>query len=168
MAFDALVSRHQERVFALAYHMLDNAEDAADVQQEAFLLAWRKLRGFRGQASFGTWLHRITINSCIGRRRKKLSMSSREEPIEDESNHSEPAAAGCQDRLVDAIAIRQLLAGIPEQQRSLLLLREVDGMSVDEIARIRGSSYQAVVQQLWRVRKLFRERLRGYLTEDEQ
>lgn len=169
-AFDELVSRHQQRVFALAYHILRDAEDAADVQQETFLIAWKKLDSFRGQALFGTWLHRITVNLCISYRRKKSSLAASDQPIDDEPyyNNSGSSTTTCQNRLIDSIAVRQLLAEIPHRQRCLLLLREVDELSIDEIADLIGSSYSAVTQQLWRVRKLFRERLRQYLMEDEK
>lgn len=167
MAFDELVSRHQERVFALAYHMLGNAEDAADVQQEAFLLSWKNIRNFRGNASFGTWVHKITVNSCIGHKRKQSSLACNEELVEDKPGYRGSTTAVCQDRLINAIAVRQLLADIPDRQRIVLLLREVEGMSIDEIAQATDSSYAAIVQQLWRVRKLFRERLRQHLMEGE-
>ena len=70
-AFDTLVGLHQDRVFALAYRMLGSAEDAADIQQEAFVKAWRSLGKFRGDASFGTWVHRIAVNLCLARKRRK-------------------------------------------------------------------------------------------------
>ncbi|MEN6355844.1 MAG: sigma-70 family RNA polymerase sigma factor [Armatimonadota bacterium] len=165
-AFDELVSRHQDRVFTLAYHILGDAEDAADVQQDAFLLAWKNLRSFRGQASFGTWLHKITVNCCMSVKRKKTAYVYHEELDEDEPICSGQTATVCQDTLINAITVRQLLADLPERARIALLLREVDGMSIDEIADVMGASYRAVVQQLWRARKLFRERFRQYFTED--
>ncbi len=167
-AFDELVSRHQERVFALAYHMLGDFEDAADVQQEAFLLAWKSVQSFRGQASFGTWLYKIALNSCTACHRRKGSVARREDTVQEDSSCRGSNTAVCQDRLIDAIAVRQLLNDIPDRHRSVLLLREVDGMSIDEIAQVTGSSRGAVVQQLWRVRKSFRERLRKLFAGDEK
>ena len=75
-AFDQLILQHQERVFALAYHILGNAEDAADVQQETFVRAWTKLGDFRGHAAFATWLHRIAVNICIRRKRRSRPLLS--------------------------------------------------------------------------------------------
>src|SRR5450759_5384388 len=69
-AFDGLINLHQDRVFALAYRMLGNSEDAADVQQETFIQAWRSLHRFRGDAALSTWLHRIAVNICLSRRRR--------------------------------------------------------------------------------------------------
>mgnify|MGYP003768735877 CR=1 FL=1 len=72
-AFEALVPLHQDRVHALAYRMLGNAEDVADVQQETFVNAWRNLRKFRRESQFSTWLHRITVNLCLSRIRRSLA-----------------------------------------------------------------------------------------------
>jgi RNA polymerase sigma-70 factor (ECF subfamily) len=164
-AFDQLLSRHQERVFALAYHILGNAEDAADVQQETFVRAWTKLRDFRGQAAFATWLHRITVNVCISRKRQSRLLSSLEQ---DETLACDADPTDCHERLVNAVVVRELLAGIPISHRTLLVLREVEGMSIKEIADVTGSSVEAVRKQLWRVRKSFGERLRRHLLEDER
>jgi len=76
-AFDALVARHYEQVFALAFHLLGNADDAADATQEAFLKAFERLSQFRGDAAFSTWLYRITVNVCHDwhRRRQPVPFS---------------------------------------------------------------------------------------------
>jgi len=163
-AFDQLVSRHQERVFTLAYHIFGNAEDAADVQQETFLRAWTKLRDFRGQAAFATWLHKITVNVSISRKRKFRRFFSLGQ---DETPACDADPTDCQERLVNAVVVRELLADIPVSHRTLLVLREVEGMSIKEIADVTGSSVDAVRKKLWRVRKLFGERLRRRLLEDE-
>lgn len=164
-AFDHLILRHQRRVFAVAYHILGNAEDAADVQQEAFVRAWSKLRGFRGDASFTTWLHRIAVNICINKKRRSRPASSVEQDgtlaaLADHSNRP--------DRLLNSVLVRQLLAEIPAKQRTVLVLREVEGMSIGEISQITGASVEAVRKQLWRVRKQFGELLRQNLVEDER
>lgn len=164
-AFDLLIQRHQERVFALAYHMLGNAEDAADAQQEAFVRAWTKLRGFRGHASFATWLHKIAVNICLARKRRSRPVYSLEQ---DEALAVQADSVDCQERLVNALVVRELLDGIPAKHRTLLVLREVEGMSIEEIAEVTGSSVGAVRKQLWRVRKLFGERLRQQLMEGER
>ncbi len=164
-AFDHLILRHQERVFAVAYHILGNADDAADVQQEAFVRAWSKLRGFRGDASFATWLHRIAVNMCIARKQRRRPTSSLEQ---DDTLATLADPPDRQDRLVDAVVVRQLLAEIPAKQRTVLVLREVEGMSLDEISAITGASLEAVRKQLWRVRKQFGELLRQHLTEDQR
>lgn len=166
-AFDELVSRHQGRVFALAYHVLGNAEDAADVQQDAFLNAWTNLPRFRGEAAFATWLHRITVNACLSRKRRK-DWGVEREPVSENSDYTRGASPVlCQERAVNAVIVRDLLSAIPANHRIVLVLREVEGMSMEEIAGVTGSSVGAVKKRLYRVRKLFGERLRRQLMEDE-
>lgn len=164
-AFDLLIQRHQERVFALAYHMLGNAEDAKDVQQEAFVRAWTKIRGFRELSSFTTWLHKIAVNICLAKRRGSRPVYSLEQ---DEALAVQSDSTDCQERLVNALVVRELLDELPAGHRTLLVLREVDGMSIEEIAEVTGSSVGAVRKQLWRVRKLFGERLRQQMVEVER
>lgn len=161
-AFDQLISRHQERVFATAYHMLSNTDDAADVQQEVFVRAWTHLRGFRGESSFATWLTRIAVNACIGRRRRPRCLS-----LEDEARALERGPDQT-DQMVDGVVVRQVLAGIPAKHRALLVLREVEGLSIGEVAEVMESSEEAVRKQLWRIRKLFAKLLREHLLEEDQ
>ena len=167
-AFDELVARHQERVYVLAYHALGSAEDAADVQQETFVRVWTKLHKFRGQSAFTTWLHRIVVNACISRKRRKEWSHRQDSSIDDEKTMLESSPSDCQESMVNALVVRDLLASIPAKHRMLLVLREVEGMSIAEIAEATESSMEAVRRQLWRVRKLFRERLRERLEEDGQ
>ncbi len=164
VAFDRLIAQHQERVFALAYHILGNADDAADAAQETFVRAWTNLGGFRGQAAFATWLHRIAVNVCTGGKRRPRPEVS----LDQDRTAAIADPADCQERVVNAVVVREVLAGIPVRHRALLVLREVDGMSIAEIAEVTGSSVEAVRKQLWRVRKLFGERLRQHLTENER
>ena len=167
-AFEELISCHQDRVFSLAYHILGDADDAADVQQDTFVRAWKNIRSFHGRSSFGTWLHAITVNSCLGYKRKAKMHASLEEPMENNASAGNRATTACQDKLITSIAVRQLLADIPEKLRVMLILREVEEMSIDEIAQVTNSSYRAVTQQLWRARKLFRSRFLQNFTEVEK
>lgn len=163
-AFDQLIARHQERVFALAYHMLGNAEDAADVQQDTFVRAWTSLRSFRGNSAFSTWLHRIAVNVCLSRKRRFRPCSSLEQ---DNIPADAAVTRDCQESLVNSVVVRDLLASIRPKHRVLLVLREIEEMSIEEIAEVTGSSVEAVRKQLWRVRKQFAERLRRRLMEGE-
>ncbi len=164
-AFEQLVLRHQEKVFALAYHILGNAEDAADIQQDTFVRAWTKLGSFRGQASFATWLHKIAVNACISRKRRLRPLVSLEH---DQIPAQAEDRSDCQGSLVDSMVVRDLLESIPADHRALLVLREVEGMSIGEIANVTGSSIEAVRKQLWRVRKQFVKLLRQHLSGNEQ
>ena len=110
-AFDELVSIHQARVYALARRILASDDDAADVQQETFVRAWRSLKGFRGDAGFATWLHRITVNLCLSRKRKHEAVLD-ESYFTDSLLHSaEPSAATALERAELVADVRKVLAG---------------------------------------------------------
>ena len=161
-AFDGLVATHQERVFNLAYRILGNREDAADVQQETFLNAWRSLPRFRGQAAFSTWLHRITVNLCLSRKRRR---DFKEVSYSDES--SQPAAAARIERAETVTIVRKALMGLPSHYRAFIVLREIEERSFEEIAQIVGCSVQSARVRASKARGILRERLIALLPEEE-
>jgi len=166
-AFDELVSRHQQRVYALAYRILGAAEDASDIQQETFIRAWRNLKKFKGEAAFYTWLHRITVNLCLSRKRKRSS-SVELLPLDESMWRSgQPSVATCVESVETAVMVRAALSAIPAHYRTLLVLREIEGRPFEEIAQIVGGSVESVRTRLSRARKLLRERMRPYLEEEE-
>lgn len=165
-AFDGLINLHQDRVFALAYRMLGNSEDAADVQQETFIQAWRNLHRFRGDAALSTWLHRIAVNICLSRRR-------RPEPIQLEPEVEDRLSAGDQSNGVSclvsaetALMVRKVIAGLPAHYRALVVLREIEERSFEEVARIIGCTPASARTRASKARKLLRERLQPYLSEE--
>lgn len=161
VAFEQLISQHQDRVYALAYRILGNPEDAADIRQETFIRAWRCIRGFRQDASFSTWLHRITVNLCISLKRRRDYVVH--EPLEEES---QPAASvACRERTEEIIALRRVLAAMPDHHRVLIVLRDMEGRSYEEIAGILGCSVESVRSRLCRARGILREKMRPYLEE---
>lgn len=164
-AFDALVSAHQDRVYALAYRMLGDSEDAADIQQETFLKAWRNLRAFRGESQFSTWLHRITVNLCLSRKRRKgLNV----EPLEDHTflQSPEPGPVACLERTETAATVRRVIDAMPGHYRVLIVLREMEDRSYEEIAGILDCSVESVRTRLHKARKLLREKIRPYIEEE--
>lgn len=165
-AFDQLVARHQSRAYALAYRIMWNGDDAADVQQETFVRAWRSLRKFRCEAEFATWLHRITVNLCLSMKRK--SENSRTEPlVEDRLRYSsQPAGAVCMEATETALALRKAIGAMPNHYRAMLVLREIEGRCFEEIGRILGCSAQSARVRACKARKLLRDRMRPYLEEE--
>ena len=162
-AFDELIARHQDRVFALAFRILGNAEDAADVQQETFVKVWVSIGKFRGHAAFSTWTHRITVNLCLSRKRKK-DWSEKPEQLDEERHYAlAQRSTSCIERLETSIVVREALAAIPTRQRTLIVLRDLEGRSFEEIAEIVGGSTDSVRTRLSRARKLLREKMRPYL-----
>ena len=167
-AFDELVSLHQERVYALAYRLLGSADDAADAQQDTFVQAWRNLRRFRCEAAFSTWLHRITVNLCVSRKRRKnvpVLMEGIENSLSWSSN---PNAALSVEISETAAAVRRVLDAMPPHYRALLVLRDMEERPFEEIARILGCSVDSARSRLCRARRLLREKMRPYLGGDDE
>lgn len=164
-AFDRLVGMHQERVHALAYRILGDCDDAADVQQETFLRAWRGLKKFRLDAEFGTWLHRITVNLCISRKRRRDRTVQLDEAVE-RRLISGGSMNTCLERSEIADALRNVLGMMPGHYRALIVLRDVEERSFEEISEILGCSVESARVRLCKARKVLRERMRPYLAEE--
>lgn len=131
--FAVLVARYERMVFALATRMTGSRDEAQDVMQSSFLAAYRQLGDFRGDASFKTWLYGIALNEC----RMLYRKSGRTTPLD---GVPEPAAPSTGAHALDRIALRKLVARLPEKQRAAVLLRVCDDLSFREIGDIVGSS----------------------------
>jgi len=173
-AFEALLIRHQAAAFALAYQIVRQREDAQDITQEAFVRVFRGLRDFKGQAAFKTWLHRIVVNLALDalRRRSRQPAASYDDAREPGDEAREEVGThpeGDPDRSLEAReareAIRVALEELPAPQRAVLLLREVEGLSYQEIAEVIGCALGTVMSRLHYARRRLRERLRPFLKE---
>lgn len=164
-AFDGLVAAHQDRVYRLAYRMLGNSEDAADVQQESFVKAWQSLRKFRQNAAFSTWLHRITVNLCISRKRVR---SVEEYQLDENMHAASPSMVSQIERTETALQVRKVLAAMPAHHRAPIVLRDLEERSFEEVAEIFGCSIESARTRVCKARKLFRERMLPYLAEEMQ
>jgi len=160
-AFELLVRRYSDRVFALALRMLDDRGEAEDVTQEAFIKAWKAMNTLTEPAAVRTWIFRIAHHECLAvlRKRKSRSTSAVAEVPEghaisvggaQEDADTQPERATESHHAADAL--RAALAQLPDNQRAVWLLAEVDGLSYAEIARVVGSSEQAVRGRLSRCR----------------
>ncbi len=171
-AFGALVRRHQDRVFNLAYQIVRNREDALDVAQEAFVKAFSSLSSFKGEASFTTWMHRIAVNLAIDtlrrRRRGDASVYDDRVAVAEEGESRVPAPDNPEAALESQQVRRLLTRGIealPPTHRAVLILREVDGLSYDEIARAVGCSLGTVMSRLFYARRKLQKILRPHLND---
>jgi len=167
-AFDKLVDMHQARVYALARRILCNDDDAADVQQETFIRAWRSIKGFRHNSEFATWLHRITVNLCISRKRRKIPVAvtfDEDIGIWEGEAPAELSPVQCMERTATAATLRQVMAAMPAHYRVLLVLREIEGRPFKEIAAILGCSEISAKTRASRARTMLRERMQPYLDE---
>jgi RNA polymerase sigma-70 factor (ECF subfamily) len=134
-AFGRLVARHRDRLYAVALRTLGPAEreEAADALQDALLSAYRGAAGFRGDAKVSTWLHRVVVNACLDRLRRRAARPTVPMP--------EQEPAGTTDALGDretALDVAAALAALPPDQRVALVLVDLQGLPVDEAARVLG------------------------------
>jgi len=135
-AFGELVHRHRDRMWAVALRTLRDPEEAADALQEAFISAFRAAGSFRAESQVTTWLHRIVVNACLDRMRRRAARPTVPLP---EAGPGEPATTG--DAMADRetrLAVKDALAQLPEEQRVPILLVDVEGYSVAEAARVLG------------------------------
>lgn len=180
-AFEVLTTRYEQRVFSLAMRMLRQEQDAEDVTQQTFLSALENLSGFRGEASFATWLLRIATHAALKviRKRKGLKTISLEEATEgsdqvDSIPHPEFIADWRQssEQLVQKNEIQRLLdealAKLDEKHRLVFLLRDVEGLSVKETAEALGLSEANTKVRLLRARLQLREHLTRTLGDPDK
>ncbi len=170
-AFDMLVLKYQNRIVQLVSRFISNREDALDVAQETFIKAYRALPNFEGKSAFYTWLYRIAVNTAknwsIARSRrpaKRESELSEAEQYEFESTMKDQASP---DRLVmkDELekALYSSIEALPEELRSAIVLREMEGLSYDEIAHVMDCPVGTVRSRIFRARESIHERLEPLL-----
>ena len=163
-AFTALVEFYQERVYWLAYHILQDAEEAKDIAQEAFLRVYRSLHRFSLEQSFYTWLYQIVVNLCIDhfRRQKRKGTLSLEELPEPEWECLSPSLG--EEELTQKV--EKVLARIPPKYRIVLYLRDVEGLTSKEISKIIGASHTTTRWRLHQARQMFRSEWEKLFPED--
>ena len=163
-AFAALFHAHKARIYSVCLRMTNNAAEAEDLTQDAFLQVFRKIASFRGDSAFSTWLHRIAVNTVLMHFRKKsLSQVSLDEPysnsdgakVRREYGTRDNRLTGCIDRVALASAIKEL----PHGYRTIFLLHEVEGYEHQEIAKMLGCSVGNSKSQLHKAKLRIRELL---------
>ena len=173
-AFRLLVERYQRRLFSVALGVMRNPEDAAEIVQEAFIKAFRHIKGFQGSSSVYTWLYRIVVNLCIDQFRKR----SRQQQVEydDALNHSvekldtpispsklgiDPAKVYQRKELLEQL--EKAINALSEKHRAIIMLREIEGLSYTEIAETLEISKGTVMSRLHHARKNLQLALHDYL-----
>ena len=167
-AFEVLVAKHQGRVFAVAGGILRNREDVEDIAQQVFLKAYFSLKRFDQRSAFSTWLYKITVNECWDLLRKKKvrplvfeSELSEEQAHAYQSTEQKPEyAPDISEQLETQQQLDQWLECLEERDRSMLVLKEVQGFTVEEIAEIMGLNGNTVKVRLFRARQKIAERMR--------
>lgn len=164
-----LVSEHQRMVYQLALHLLNDHNEALDLSQEVFLQVFRMLPRFRGQSTLRTWIYRIVVNQAKNRqrwwrRRFRSAQVSLDEHVESHGELPSPVNGSSPDRMLGrkelALRLKAALLGLPFDQRSAIVLREIEGLSYDEIAYSQGVAVGTVKSRLARARDVLRAELR--------
>lgn len=176
-AFARLVERHQQQIYRLALRMLGNEAEAEEILQEAFLHAFENLGEFRRDAAFGSWVYRIAANSALMRLRRRRRSPEQaagdtlQEPVTGpqfgpDGGYVSPPRSDWSVRADEALhnrqlgeALRQAVANLPESYRVVFLLKDVDGLSNEQIGELLGLSIPAVKSRLHRARLALREQL---------
>ncbi|MFQ3611230.1 MAG: sigma-70 family RNA polymerase sigma factor [Fimbriimonadales bacterium] len=178
--FEALVAAYERRIYNLLLRMVNDPEDAADLTQETFYRAFRAFSRFRGDSQPYTWLYRIAVNLANDHLEKRARIRKREVDIslletdtEGESTGWDPPDMGLspeehllQQELVERV--RLLISQMPPDYREIILLREYEEMSYEEMAEVLGITLEAVRSRLARARAWLRTRLSPYVQEEER
>src|SRR5260221_358936 len=160
-AFEELIRRHQHRVFAVASGILRKREDVEDIAQQVFVKAYFSLKRFDQRAAFSTWLYKITVNECWDLlRKKKVRPLVYESDLSEEqarqvitSERLERGAQDVSDKLKAQQQVERLLRGLDERDRMMLILKEVEGFAIEEIAEILDLNANTVKVRLFRARR---------------
>ena len=164
-AFEELVTTHQHRVFGVALRMLDNAAEAEEVAQETFLRAHGSLAEFRGDAKLSTWLYAIVSRLCLNR----LASADRKvaRPGDEMLLRVADGAAGPQanaERRELEAALHRAIADLPEERRLVVILRDLEGLAYDEIARALGLELGTVRSRLHRARMDLKDKMERFFS----
>lgn len=167
-AFEFLVMRHQSRVFAVAGGILRNREDVEDIAQQVFLKAYFSIKRFDQRAAFSTWLYKITVNECWDLLRKKkvrplvfeAELSEEQAQKYQASSEQSDGRPDASERLAAQEQVEELMSCLDERDRTMLVLKEVQGFSVEEIAEIMEINANTVKVRLFRARQKITERAR--------
>ncbi len=176
-AFEVLVKKYQRKVFGIAYGIVRNPEDALDISQEAFYRAYRNLVDFKGQSRFYTWIYRITVNLAldfIQKQSKAMTtdfddgLLAEDSPVEwnlVQHNHGNPIKELETKELAELVS--KCMDRLSENHRAVIVLREFDGLSYEEISDVLGCSLGTVMSRLFHARNKMKRMLHGYLSGED-
>lgn len=161
-AFEELYRAHGARLFGLLARMAGSPQEAEDLLQEVFLQAHRKLAGFRGDSSLGTWLYRLAVNHCLDHLRGRQARMARTTDSIDEDGAAEPAAAApVVPAAISRIDLERAIAQLPAGYRAAFILHDVEGLEHQEVADVLGISAGTSKSQVHKARLRLRVLLGG-------
>jgi RNA polymerase sigma-70 factor (ECF subfamily) len=172
-AFRELVEEHRDRVFHLTYRMLGNKAEAEDVAQEVFIAVFKTIDTFREESKLSTWIYRVAVNHCKNRIKYLARRHQRDQQELDEHNdpgdgaHGVPSTPRRPDRQVEGAELDRLMqeaiAELEEDHRTLVVLRDLEDLSIEEICEITGLPDGTVKSRLHRARIALRKKLQRHL-----
>ncbi|MGI5838946.1 MAG: sigma-70 family RNA polymerase sigma factor [bacterium] len=169
-AYEEVVCLYEKKIFNLAYRMVGNYEDANDLTQEVFVRLYHSIHSFRGDAQFSTWLYRIANNVCVDelRRRYRRKIEYLDEPIDTKDGSVRREIADWTSNPENILETHEIQAcvqeginALTEEQRTAVILRDIQGFSYEEIAKILSCSLGTVKSRINRGRQSLKERLAG-------
>ena len=156
-AFNQIMRNHEDRVFSVCLRIFGEREQALDATQETFLTAFRKAEQFQGNSALGTWIYRIAVNTCYDQLRKQKRR--RTDPMPE---HVDPADHSAEDA-VDSAGLRpgieRALAALPDDFRSAVILSDIEGMGLPDVAAVLGIPVGTVKSRVFRARRLLAREL---------
>ncbi len=169
-AFQTLVERYQQRAVRLSYRYVKNQEDAEDIAQDAFIRVFRSIKEFRNESQFYTWFYRILVNLSLDhlRRNKQKAVEYQDGVLLRSQSAAEAQQKGSSPReelwkKQRRLAIAKAIDALPEDQRTTVVLREIDGLSYEEIAQVTKVPIGTVMSRLYYARRKLQDKLKEYL-----
>jgi RNA polymerase sigma-70 factor (ECF subfamily) len=172
-AFRELIENHRDRVFNLTYRMLGNRPEAEDVAQEVFITVFKTIDTFREESKFSTWLYRVTVNHCKNRIKYLARRHDRDRDELDEASRETNGASGGPVRHVQPdqalesaqleVLLQEAIAKLDDDHRVVVVLREIEDLSIEEICEITGLPDGTVKSRLHRARLALRKRLQRHV-----
>jgi RNA polymerase sigma-70 factor (ECF subfamily) len=159
-AFEEIVRKYQNRIYNLCRYMLQGPGDAQDAAQDVFLKAYRALKDFRPDSSIYTWIYRIAVTTCLDYRRKSRRELFRSEPLTEDLASAEHSPHQLYESRKITESVQLALQKLPEKLRAAIVLREMEGLSYEEIAEVLHTSVGTVKSRIWRAREQLRHLLK--------
>jgi RNA polymerase sigma-70 factor (ECF subfamily) len=161
-AFELVMRNHEDRVFSVCLRILGDRESALDATQDTFLTVYRKARQFEGRSAVGTWIYRIAVNTCYDQLRR-----AKRRPTENLPEHIDPSDPRAEEAIESAILrpeVETALSGLSPDFRSAVILSDLEGLSLPEVAEVLGVPVGTVKSRLFRGRRLLAQRLGNQTT----
>jgi RNA polymerase sigma-70 factor (ECF subfamily) len=162
-AFEELVRKYQDRVYNLCRYMLQDPQDTQQAAQDVFLKAYRGLKDFSPDSSLYTWIYRIAVTTCLDYRRKSRREAFRSVPLTEDLPSGEPSPHQLYESREITESLQIALQKLPEKLRAVIVLREIEGLSYEEIAGVLHTSVGTVKSRISRAREQLRHLLKKIL-----